>query len=197
MKLWTIQPLEFYNKLISDGEIHSSEKYAESDFNDAYKWIIKQMENRIGQRPNKNNYPIWAWYQYNNVKSKRPDLRTSGFLPKGTKGVRIEFEKPENKILLSDFNLWHFVLNYWHIADNERQEFEFDKLLQKSNIKFIDKEKYTPSLKKIVENSWKKIFDMNYEFEYVTEKFKEKKIQATFWNLKKTEIIKVDFFNAK
>lgn len=118
-------------------------------------------------------------------------------MPKGTKGVRIEFEKPENEILLSDLNLWHFILNYWHIADSEKQELEFDKLLRKLDIKFIDKEKYTPSLKKNVEKSWNKIFDMNYECEYVTEKFKEKKIQATFWNLKKTEIIKVDFFNAK
>lgn len=54
MKLWTIQPIEFYNKLISNGEIYSSEKYANSDFDDAYKWIIKQMENRIGNRPSPN-----------------------------------------------------------------------------------------------------------------------------------------------
>ena len=197
MKLWTIQPIEFYNRLIIDGEIHSSEKYAESDFNDAYKWIVKQMENRIGNRPNVNIYPIWAWYQYKNVKSKRPDLRTSGFLPKGTKGVRIEFEKPETEILLSDFNLWHFVLNYWHIADNKKQESEFDELIKTSSLKFTDKEKYTLKLKNILESSWNKIFDMNYDSVYTAEVFNRKKIQATFWTLKSTEIIKVDFFTAE
>lgn len=197
MKLWTIQPIEFYNKLISNGEIYSSEKYANSDFDDAYKWIIKQMENRIGNRPSPNTYPIWAWYQYKNEKSKRPDLRESRFLPKGTKGVRIEFEKPENQILLSDFNLWHFPLNYWHIADNKNQELEFDKLLKDSKVKFIDTEKYPSQLKTIVENSWNKIFDMSYDCENVSEKFSDKAIQATFWSLKSSEITKVDFFNAR
>ena len=87
----------------------------------------------------KNIYPIWFWHQYKNSKSKRPDLRESGLLSKGTKGVLIEFEKPETEILLSDFNLWHFVLNYWHIANNEEQELEFNKLLKTSNVEFIDK----------------------------------------------------------
>ena len=155
------------------------------------------MEIRIGKRPNEDTFPIWAWYQYKNKDSRRPDLRTTGFLPKGTKGVRIEFEKPENEILLSDFNLWHFPLNYWNIADNEEKDLEFEKLLEKHNVKFIEIEKYPLEAKKIIVNSWNKIFDMNYECEYVTEKINEKKIQATFWKLNKTEIKKVDFFTAK
>ena len=197
MKLWTIQPIEFYNELIRNGEIYSSEKYVDSHFKESYSWMIVQMENKIGKRPNKNIYPIWSWYQYKNSEYKRPDLRTSGFLPKGTKGVRIEFEKPEPEILLSDFDLWHFVLNYWHIADNKKQELEFDKLLKASSLKFTDKEKYTPKLKNILESSWNKIFDMNYDSVYVEDEFKRKKIQATFWTLKSTEIINVNFFNAK
>ena len=130
MKLWTIQPIEFYNELIKNGEIHCYEKHIDSHFIESYNWMIAQMENRIGKKPNKSIYPIWSWYQYKNSESKRPDLRTSSFLPKGTKGVRIEFKKSETEILLSDFNLWHFVLNYWHISDNKEQELEFDKLLE-------------------------------------------------------------------
>ena len=99
--------------------------------------------------------------------------------------------------MLSDFNLWHFPLNNWNIADNEVKDLEFDKLLEKHNVKFIEKEKYPLEVQKIIENSWDKIFDMNYECEYVTEKKYDKKIQATFWKLSKTEIKKVDFFTAK
>ena len=197
MKLWTIQPIEFYNELIKNGEIHCYEKHIDSHFIESYNWMIAQMENRIGKKPNKSIYPIWSWYQYKNSESKRPDLRTSSFLPKGTKGVRIEFKKSETEILLSDFNLWHFVLNYWHISDNKEQELEFDKLLELSNVKFIDKKNYTLELKNILESSWSKIFDMNYSTAYTADIFNRKKIQATFWTLKSTEIIKVIFFNAK
>ncbi len=99
--------------------------------------------------------------------------------------------------MLSDFNLWHLPLNYWNIADNEKKDIEFDKLLEKNNVKFIETEKYPIEIKKIVKNSWNKIFDMDYECEYVTEKIYNKKIQATFWELNKTDIKRVDFFIAK
>jgi hypothetical protein len=197
MKLWTIQPVEFYDELIINGKIHCFEKNIDSHFNEPFSWMIAQMESRIGKRPNKSIYPIWSWYQYKNSESKRPDLRASGLLSKGTKGVRIEFEKPESKILLSDFNLWHYVLNYWHIVDNKKQELKFDELLKMLSLKFTDKGKYTPELKNILENSWNKIFDMNYYSSYTADVFNRKKIQATFWTLKSTEIVKVDFFNAK
>lgn len=159
--------------------------------------MIEQMESRIGKRPNKNVYPIWAWYQYKNKKVKRPDLRSSGFLPKGTKGVRIEFNKPENQILLSDFDLWHFPLNCWYIADNEKEDLEFHKLFEQYKVNFTDKEKYPFEFRKIVKNSWNKILDMNYHNKYVADKFIDKKIQATLWCIKSSEITKVDFFIAK
>jgi hypothetical protein len=41
------------------------------------------------------------------------------------------------------------------------------------------------------------IFDMNFDLEYYTLPFEEKKIQATFWRLKLDDIIKADKFIAK
>lgn len=58
MKLWTIQPVEFYDELIINEEVHCFEKYIYSHFNEPYNWMIAQKENRIGQRPNKNIYLI-------------------------------------------------------------------------------------------------------------------------------------------
>jgi hypothetical protein len=197
MKLWTIQPLEFYNKLIAEGEIRTTETYTEPDYKNAYKWMINEMENRIGKRPHRKVYPIWAWYQYKNIKSRKPDLRNNGFLTRGTKGVRIEFQKPKNQVLLSDFNLWHFSLNNWYIPDDEKQESEFKELLKVSKAGIIKKDNKILKIKQITEQSWKKIFDMNYDCDYVTDSFNDKKIQATFWNLKSSEISKVDFFIAK
>jgi len=62
MRLWTIQPLEFYNELIINGEIYCFKKYADSDFRESYDWIITEMEKKIGNRTNKTIYPIWSWY---------------------------------------------------------------------------------------------------------------------------------------
>jgi hypothetical protein len=201
MQLWTIQPIEWYKKLLDNGIIYGDKQQIEwikeIEFDYAYQWLIGEMNLRIGSIPNKNSYPIWAWNQYHNSKQKRPDLRSTGFLPKGAKGVRIELEKPAKEVLLSDFNLWMHVLNYWHIADNEEEENGFDKLLELRGIKFVDKEKYTPDIRKIVEISWNKIFDMNYSPEYAAETFEKKHIQATFWSLSVNEIKKVDYFIAR
>ena len=197
MKLWTIQPLEFYKTICSENIITISEEYIPSDYKQAYDWMIIQMENRIGHRPFEKSYPIWAWFQYDSQKKRRPDLRNSCLLEKGTNGVRIEFEKPDNEVLLSDYDLWHFVLNYWHVSDDEKESEEFDRLLEIYNIEFVDKEKYTPEIRRKVEKSWHKVFDMTYDKEYSAKRFEEKSIQATCWNLKKEEITKVDYFKAR
>lgn len=197
MKLWTIQPLEIYDLICSESIITNSKDFIQSDFKQAYDWMILQMEKRIGNRPFKKSYPFWAWYQYASQKKKRPDLRNSCLLEKGTEGVRIEFDKPDNQVLLSDFNLWHCVLNYWHIPNNEEESLGFDRLLEVNKIEFVNKERYTSEIRKIVEESWSKIFDMNYEKEYSANRFEEKSIQATFWSLNKEEITRVDYFKAR
>ncbi len=166
-------------------------------FNNAYNWMLKEMKDRIGIGDKTDGYPIWAWYQYNTAKQRRPDLRGSGFFQKGTKGVRIEFEKSSKDVLLSDFSLWGHVLNYWQISDSEEEDNKFDKLLADNNIDFVNKKSYTPEIRKIVEDSWIKIFDMDYSPEYTADPFEKKNIQATFWDLSVDEIKKVDYFIAR
>jgi hypothetical protein len=199
MKLWTIQPISWYEKLQVDGFIYGDATLANiyESMKYPYEWIINQMEQTISAKPNENATPIWAWYQYLGDKKKKPDLRGSCFLPTGTKGVRIEFHKNPNEVLLSDFDLWLHPLNYWCIHDNEKEDKDFDELLKRENVSFIDKEKYTPKLKKIVEKSWLKCLDLNYELEYTAKPKENKSIQATFWKLSIDEIVKVDFFTAR
>ena len=63
--------------------------------------------------------PIWAWYQWEGSRRK-PDLRASGYLPKGEPGVRLELRVADDRVLLSDFDLWHYVLNYWYLPKSEK-----------------------------------------------------------------------------
>ncbi len=185
IKLWTIQNESGWKELQEKGILLAKEKYVYPSFKEGYDWMNIQMEKRIGQRKNKNQYPIWAWFQYFDMNKKKPDLRRSGHLPKGEIRYRIEIEKNRGDVLLSDFVLWHWPLCYKDfIADSEEKAVKVDKEL----LKFSQSE---------IENSWKKIFNMNFDLEYYTLPFEEKKIQATFWELKVEDIIKVDRFISK
>ena len=44
-------------------------------------------------------------------------LAVCGHLPKGERGVRLELQVADDRVLLSDFDLWHYVLNYWYLPE--------------------------------------------------------------------------------
>lgn len=79
------------------------------------------MSRRIGEPPLGVRYPVWAWFQYENERSRRPDLRRSAHGPSGTRAVLIEFDIAEDQVLLSDFDLWHYVLNEWYVPQTARE----------------------------------------------------------------------------
>jgi hypothetical protein len=108
---WTIQHADKWKYFQESGVLIADEKFVPDDFIFAYSWMNKQMRARIKNAPEGNHhYPIWAWYKYD-VNRRRPDLRKSGYLEKGAKGVLIEFEASMDDVLLSDFIEWHMVLN--------------------------------------------------------------------------------------
>ncbi|WP_235976415.1 DUF3841 domain-containing protein [Niallia circulans] len=65
-------------------------------------------------------------------------------MPKGTKGVILTLEIPDEQILWSDFNFWHHVLNNWSITGSEEE----DNRLDESGEDF----RYT----------WERIFDFDW-----------------------------------
>ena len=193
IKLWTIQDEKGWNELQSKGVLIPKEEYVNPDFKQGYDWLRLQMNQRIGVPNHKNQYPVWAWYQYFDANKRKPDLRESGFLPRGTVGYRLEIEKEAKDILLSDFELWHTPLCFRrYIANSEKELNQFNNSYQ--SIAHSDLPK---SVQHKVEKSWEKIFDMNFDVEYFTSSFKEKMIQATFWELHQSDIIKVDKFIAR
>lgn len=197
MKLWTIQPIEWYNKLLEHGIMYGNKDYIDPDFLSPYSWLMQQMDKRIGKRPFPDCYPIWAWYQYHDSHRRKPDLRSAGFLAKGTQGVRIEINKNKQDILLSDFDLWHYPLNYWILSSSEEESEAFDQLLTQNKIQFADQQNYTAEIKQQIEQSWEKIFNMNYAPEYIASPFEKKSIQATFWSISTSQITKVEKFTAR
>ena len=208
MTLWTIQTIDAWEVLQKEKVLRTdpavSKKFYEDcpdiskQFQDAYQWLIGQMEQRIGPKPEPNAYPLWAWYQWYGTKKRRPDLRCCSHLPSGHKGVRIEFEHPEESVLLSDFQLWSFVIGYFYLPLSEEDDEIFSAELSAQNLSPTET-KPLPVAKyhRRIQKSWEKIFDLNWVNEYMTEPYCNKSIQATFWQLHIDQIKKVDFFTAR
>src|SRR5437016_2513700 len=129
MRLWTIQTEEAWRQMQEMGCLRADAAYMDQDFIQPYVWMAEQMERCIGPRPKGVEYPVWGWYQWAGENRARPDLRASAHLPKGRRGVRIEFEIAGQLVLLSDFDLWHFPLNYWYLPASEQDDKAFEEEL--------------------------------------------------------------------
>lgn len=199
MILWTIQTIEWYQKLLSDEVIYGSRQPIEvPSFLYGYHWLMKQMDMRISRRPFAECYPVWAWYQWHSALKRKPDLRSSAHYTKGTKAVRIEIEKDEKDVLLSDFLLWHIPLSYHgYIGDTEDKSVAFENMLEQKGWDRKKIDQLPKNIRQEIVKSWDKIFDIDFDDPYFAHPKKDKVIQATFWSLSIDEVRKVDTFTAR
>ena len=197
--LWTIQEYSFYEKLLADQVIYPYYSgHLDRYLIHGYQWLIQQMNARIGCSSHYASCPIWAWYQWRSSTRKRPDLRSSGHFAKGTKAVRIEFQKKRHEILLSDFELWHFPYSFKsYIPYSPVDEIEFEEKLKNLGLENTEFYQLPQKIKQEIKTSWQHCFNLNFynaDYYNITEK---KSIQATFWSLSLDEVIKVDEFIAR
>ncbi|MBM7604947.1 hypothetical protein JOC75_002951 [Metabacillus crassostreae] len=133
---WTIQSAGKWEQIKRLGYLEGERKYIWPEFIEPYLWMMNQMNSKL-KNYDQNNYPIWLWMI-------RPDLRRSGHLNKKEKGVLLKINIDEDRVLLSDFQAWHFVLDGVYCNIEAREEAELT-LTSESIIK-----------------SWEKIFDLHY-----------------------------------
>ena len=191
MKLWTMQPVEVYEELLRNGTFTCDPaKVCEPSFLDRYGWMNNKL-NKKDPKPENIQYPIWAWYRFNS-KEKKPDLRHSCYGVHGDKMVCLELEVPDEKVLLTDFDLWHFVLNDWWLDQcfyDEYSEDEYDRNHAIFNA-LSEEEQRTEK-----EKSWEQILNIEpYENDWIA---RGQYVQAVFWELKKEYVKKVQFFTAR
>lgn len=194
MILWTIQNWEIWEVFQSSGVLRQEPQFVPIHFVDAYRWMADKMEKHIGPAPASGQFPVWAWYQTGFGK-RRPDLREGGWLPKGQRGVRIEFEVPGSKVLLSDFVLWHYVLNGGYLAQSEEDYYAFAKVVDQFRQK-----KGCPlplRLSRKIEQSWDRVLDLEWFDEFMTDEPDHKMIQATLWELRIEAVLRVTEFTAR
>lgn len=198
MRLWTIQTAAVWQSLQEQTVFRADPALVEPDFRGAYAWLAGEMRRRLPPPPPGVETPVWAWQQYLDPKRKRPDLRSSGHLPRGERGVRLTLEIDDALVLLSDFELWHFVLNYWYVPASEEDGERFDALLDAAGAGYQQwRVLPPPDLDAAIRDSWQRIFDLTWVEPYVTGDSADRPVQATFWELPLSAVQDVDWFTAR
>lgn len=193
-RIWVVRTVRALEELLSAGRLRGRSEYVWKEHLAPYTWMTRQMAERRGAPPAEDTFPVWAWYQYDGVRRRRPDLRSSAHIERGARGVRIELEVEESEMLLSDFDTWHHVLLHSYLPVSEEDDERFAAAAEP----FERKGKLYPRpLRREVRKSWELIFDLDFEDPYVASPKDEKSIQACLWEIRAEQIVSVDCFTAR
>lgn len=204
MILWTIQDYHAYEELMDTGILAADEDYVleREYFAPVYKWLYRQMVKNMGAPPKGVKYPVWAWYQWEG-KRRKPDMRRGGYAERGKRIVRLTIDVDSQAVLLSDFDLYHYPLNFAYLGLKE-EDSAFERECGKSGFSIqdvrdcsIDTSEMT-ALREKMFNSWERIFDLDLESnDWVIQPMSKKSIQATLWYVTKDQIKSADEFIAR
>jgi hypothetical protein len=203
MKLWTIQSVQRWERLRQHGVLRARRFDSEFYCKTVYDWMRRELTRRVGASPASGVFPLWAWYQWSSIDRRRPDLRCSGHANRGTRAVRLEIELADERVLLSDFSLWHFPLNCSPVPESEEDLDRFDEELRAFGYRpplgweEFDKAMQHPDLAARVEKSWERIFDLDWCREGIADPRDRKQIQAVFWELHLQDVCRADHFTAR
>jgi len=165
MILYTFQSPGALREAKKTGYITSSEKWAREHWNEGsdhdwwegkvglrnwtlketYEYMIKQMAKRV---PNySGDYPVWAYGWKPELVYYRPEYKAGQ--------IYMTIDVPEERVMLSSFEGYHFVMggNYFAISEEE------DRAIEKKypNPNDIPRD--------IIEKSWERIFDKDLKYD--------------------------------
>ena len=203
MVIWSILTQQAWEELQRKDRLRATTRHAEQDYIAAYVWMARQMERRLTvPRPSRDAMPVWAWWQWWGDR-RRPDLRASGYLPKGAQGIRVELRVKDDQVLLSDFELWHYVLNYWYLPKTEKDGEAFEKQLTRAGLSLVGCSHQKPLphavFRRQIESSWERIFDLSWTDpgHKIVPSAKNRAIQGTMWELLLEDVVESKEFTAR
>ena len=177
MTLYTCQTLKAYDILVKTGSLSCDREHADKDFIKAYDWLKDQMIQR-GITPKVDNsedvYPIWAWYDFG---GEIPDCDSADLgIPNETM-MFLKLEVEPSRVLLSDFDLWHYPINGWYLAKNEVE----DEPPEIYDDTYYENEKA----------SWSRIFDLYDKelLEYHGMLNSPRYIQGVLWSINLEDVV--------
>lgn len=203
MLLYSVQPLSVWNAL-SEGRVVTATPFdndpqiregADPSWREAYTWLSEQMRARcIASLPDESvpAFPMWAWHWYNGMNSRKPDLRTRTMRDWSLtqRMVLLNLDVDDSRVLLSDYDGWHWCLNYWYLARaRETQAFQRDVKNALGTSYFKTKPLPDPVYDAKLRKSWERMFDLNAMRPILETPMKKQIVQATLWQLAKTDVV--------
>ncbi|WP_013631056.1 DUF3841 domain-containing protein [Rubinisphaera brasiliensis] len=108
IRAWQIWPADAYEAVRSSEVIHANWSRSDPHYWPYYAWMSLRMRRRL--KLDRSYPPLWLWVRYGE-RNPKPDLRCGWHLPRGEQGVLLTFEIPRERVLLSQFEMWNWVLN--------------------------------------------------------------------------------------
>lgn len=208
MLIQSFQNSKIIELLEKEGIAFAVADYMDKDFNlhwgfkESYEWMKHQMIKRGIYPQHHDDDLFWGWAYSGDRGKKQVDLRVRRHQNKGL--YLLDIEKSEKDLLLSDFDFWHFVLNYWPLSTSLKEEKYWDKVSSINNF-YIEKPIKDLFIHEQLSQSWNSIFELEFKdnaFYYKLHKLKQKYlniykqkilVQATFWSIKLEEVKNIRF----
>lgn len=184
LRLWTLQPLTIWHELQRHEQLCVDPALVEQEFLSCYRWMKQQMARRLPH--DTGHYPWWAY------PGEKPDLRSWYGWFSERQAVRIELQLASHKVLISDYEAWHCVLNSWPLPLSPNADAE-DEELTPSGVHLLDCPSPTPRQCKVIE-SWEHIFDLQL---LAANGWAANSLQACFEELRLKDVVAVEVLKVR
>jgi len=99
---------------------------------------------------------------------------------------------------LSDFDLWHYVLNYWYLPKSEADGDKFEALLAECGLSFFEtKPLPNPEYHERIVASWERIFDLEWTEGELALPRSSKSVQGTTWQVNMDQVKEHTLFRSR
>ncbi|WP_415854147.1 DUF3841 domain-containing protein [Sinomonas sp. G460-2] len=163
MLLHTVQTADALDELLETGRLVPNPARAMEGYDDAYAWLTGHMGRRL---PTSGKGMVWLW-----AKIRREDLiHNIRYASRGD--VLLTCRIPRERLMLSQYDDWHNVLNGFPIvrplpgedddAYSARYDARTDDLINRvhaAGARLQDPEGWPAALRDELESSWEAIFD--------------------------------------
>ncbi|WP_313345870.1 DUF3841 domain-containing protein [Sedimentibacter sp.] len=174
--IWTRQNIKSLDDLKNNGVYRVKRQYIEEQFRDIapfyinlYKWFVHAARSRVNI-PEGIEFPIWC------------SVSREGMLSPIENTIAYEIEVDKSDIIYFDGNKWDHVLNHWYIPKDKNDAEAYAERMRRLGLEettsFIEGKYANFYLmeKKIVLDSWYRIFDIDNWNMYTT--------QANIWEIR-------------